>query len=148
MKKTILLLVLIVSLVACTKDKFKTEPQVEIKSISPRQAQKGQNITVTATVRDKEGDLQDSVLVVRKRFTGSSLLSVDTLRYYIGRMGFPTKQEIELQVIFSYGELRDGAIYHPLEQVDRGFSVGLIVRDKEGHKSEYVESEQIVLKQL
>lgn len=142
--------VLVSSLVlaGCTKDKFKTEPQVEIRSISPEEARKGNIITVTADVRDKEGDLHDSVLVVRKWFSGTNLLVRDTQRFYIGGLAFPVKQQIELQVLFAYGEIRDDALYIPLEQVDRGFAVGLIVRDKAGNRSPYVESKTITLKKL
>ncbi len=148
MKKAILFLSLIIVIAACNKDKFKTEPQVEIKSITPSQAIKGQNITLTAIVRDKEGDLQDSVFVVPKRYSDATLLTYDTLRYYIGNFAFPEKQQIETQIIFAYGELSPGAIYIPLEQVDRQFAVGIIVRDKAGNKSQYVESEKITLKKL
>lgn len=148
MKKILLFLGVITALTACNKDKFKTEPQVEIKSISPNQVNKGQFLKVTATIRDKEGDLQDSLLVVRKWFTGGTLSNKDTLRYTLGSMGFPSKTQIDVEVIFAYGELVDGTIYLPLEQVDREFAAGFIMRDKAGNKSEYVESKTVTLKKL
>ncbi|MGZ5286920.1 MAG: hypothetical protein ACXWB9_07040 [Flavisolibacter sp.] len=148
MKKILPFLVVVMAVFACSKDKFKTEPQVEIKSLGPAEVRKGELFSLRAIVRDKEGDLQDSVLLVRKRFAGNTQLTVDTLRYDISNFNFPDKNVIEVTAIFSYGELRDGYIFANLESQDRDFAVGIIVRDKAGHRSEYVESDRIVLKQL
>ena len=149
MKRFFVFAFLVLSLLACDKDKFKTEPQVEIKSLSPSEVRKGDIFSLRAVIRDKEGDLQDSVYLVRKRFNGNTLLGLpDTLRYNISVFGFPNKSELELEAVFSYGELRDGTIFANLEGADRNFAVGVIVRDKAGNKSEYVESEKIVLKKL
>jgi hypothetical protein len=148
MKRVLAFMVLVAFLTACGKDKFKTEPQVEIKSLSPDAVLKGQIFSLNATVRDQEGDLQDSLLLVRKRFNNTTLLSVDTLRFYIGTLPFPEKSEIEVQALFSYGELRDNTIFTNLESADRNLVIGIIARDKAGHRSAYVESSPIVLKKL
>ena len=147
MKRIIVFCALAFVVIACNKDKFKTEPQVEIISLSPDEAFKGDIITFRAIVRDKEGDTKDSVFVVRKVFTGTTA-KVDTLRYTLRLFRSPFKPEIELNVLFSYGELRDGYIFQNLENIDKDFSVGLIVKDTAGHKSTYVESDKIVLKKL
>lgn len=147
MKRIIIFCVVAAVILGCDKDKFKTEPQVEIISLSPDEANKGEIITFRAIVRDKEGDTKDSIFVVRKVFTGPTA-KVDTLRYTLKFFRSPYKDEIELNVLFSYGEIRDGYIFQNLENTDKDFSVGLIVRDTAGHKSTYVESEKIVLKKL
>lgn len=148
MKQLLLVFLSAGILASCTKDKFKTVPQVKINSLSPSEAHKGNIIILSATITDKEGDLQDSVLIVRKRFTGTTSLTIDTLRSSLKTLNVPTKSEIEFSAQFSYGEIRDGYIFQNLESVDRNFQVGLIVRDKAGNKSEYVESAKIVLKKL
>lgn len=148
MKRLLIVGIAALSLFACNKDKFKTEPQVEIKSLGPSEVRKGDVFTFRAVVNDKEGDLQDSVLLVRKRFAGNQVLTTDTLRYNISSFAFPDKSVIEVSALFSYGELRDGYIFANLENQDREFAVGIIVRDKAGHRSEYKESEKILLKQL
>jgi hypothetical protein len=148
MKRLLVFCVVVLALIGCDKDKFKTEPQVEIKSLAPDEVNKGELFTFRAIVRDQEGDLQDSVLLVRKRFSGGTQLTVDTLRYYIGNLAFPDKSVIEVSAIFSYGELRDGYIFANLESQDREFALGIIVRDKAGHRSEYQESDKILLKRL
>jgi hypothetical protein len=149
MKRILVFCVLATVIFACSKDKFKTEPQVEIKSIDPDVVQKGQFFTLRAIVRDKEGDLQDSVLLVTKRYAGDILLgNPDTLRYSIKEFNSPTKSEIEISAVYSYGELRDGFIFQNLENSDRDFAVGIIVTDNAGHRSPYVESKKILLKKF
>ena len=148
MKRIFVFCVGILVIFACSKDKFKTEPQVEIKSLAPSEVHKGQLFSLRAIVRDKEGDIQDSVFLIRKRFNGTTLLTTDTLRFSISDFDFPEKSEIEINAVFSYGEIRDNYIFENLENMDRDFAVGIIVKDKAGHKSEYVESKKIVLKKL
>lgn len=148
MKKFIVLSIVALTVAACHKDKFKTQPQVTIKSLSPSDVTKGQVFTLTATIDDKEGDVQNKVLLVRKRYSGGSLLSVDTLTYDFSTLGVPSKNEVELSAQFSYGIIAPNAIYQALETVDRNFAVGVIVTDAAGNRSDYVESDQILLKKL
>jgi hypothetical protein len=148
MKAILTFSVLVVLLAACSKDNFKTQPTVQITSFGPGEVHKGMVFTFFADVTDKEGDVQDSVLLVRKRFTGQNLLSVDTVRYSIANFGVPLKTKIQIEAKFDYGEVVDGTIFQNLESVDRNFAVGIIVRDKAGNKSDYVESNKIVLKKL
>ena len=151
MKKLLLFGAIAFVLAACSKDKFETVPQVTIKEFGPEEVFKGQLIELIATVTDKEGDVQDSVYVVRKRFNASNvLLTVDTTRYNISSLGTPKKQEIDVQITFLYGELKpEVAPIQNLETfADRNFAIGLVVIDKAGNRSQYVESETIVLKKL
>ena len=148
MKRILVFCVVATVILSCSKDKFKTEPQVEIKSFGPSEVRKGETFSLRATVRDKEGDIQDSVLLVRKRWNGSILLSNDTLPFLIRDFGFPVNEQIEIQAVFSYGELKDGYLFANLESQDRQFSLGIMVTDKAGHRSNYAESDKIVLKKL
>lgn len=151
MKRILIVSVLAIALAACNKDNFKTVPTVKIESIGPSEVTNGDIIQLLATVTDKEGDLQDSVIVVRKKFNGSTLLTVDSsARVSLKGLGSPVKDKIELRISISYGKLLpEYALFQDLERdFDRNFSVGLIVRDNAGNRSEYVESKQIVLKKF
>jgi len=149
MKRILVFCVVATVIFGCGKDNFKTEPTVEIKSIDPDVVQKGQFFTLRAIVRDKEGDLQDSVILVTKRYSGDILLGIpDTLKYSIKEFGSPIRTEVEVSAVFSYGELRDGFIFQNLENSDRDFAVGIIVTDNAGHRSAYVESKKILLKKF
>lgn len=148
MKRIFVSIVLATTLLACSKDKFKTEPQVDIKSFGPSEVHKGELFTLRAEVTDKEGDVQDSVLLVRKRYNGATALPADTLRYSIREFNSPVKSKVEISAVFSYGELRDNYIFENLETKDTDITMGILVTDKAGHRSNYAESGKIVLKKL
>ncbi|MDQ3278305.1 MAG: hypothetical protein M3Q06_08255 [Bacteroidota bacterium] len=150
MKKLLALFLIAGSLAACSKDKFKTVPQVSINAITPDVAVTGSIIEMTATVTDQEGDIQDSVIVVRKRFNGDTQLTVDSTRLSLKGLGVPVKQKMELRVSVSYGRLLpEYALFQDLERsFDRNFSIGLVVIDNAGNRSDYAESKKIVLKKF
>lgn len=150
MKKLFALFLIAGTLAACSKDKFKTVPQVSIDSITPDEAVNGAIIEMTATITDQEGDIQDSVIVVRKRYNGDTQLTVDSTRLSLKGLGVPAKQKMELRVSVSYGRLiPEYALFQDLERnFDRGFSIGLVVIDNAGNRSEYAESKKIVLKKF
>jgi hypothetical protein len=148
MKRIFVSIVLATGIIACSKDKFKTEPQVDIKSFGPAEVTKGELFTLRAEVTDKEGDVQDSVLLVRKRYNAGVALPADTLRYSIKDFHAPIKSKIEISAEFSYGELRDNYIFENPESKDTEITIGIIVRDKAGHRSNYDESDKILLKKV
>lgn len=150
MKRILFVGAIALGLAACSKDRFKTVPQVTINSITPDEATVGDLIQVSATVTDKEGDLQDSVLVVRKIYNGSTALKSDTTRSSLKNLGSPEKDKIELRINILYGRLQpEFAITQPLEyDFDRDYAIGIVVTDNAGNRSEYVESKRIVLKKF
>jgi hypothetical protein len=148
MKRIFVSIVLAALLLACSKDKFKTEPQVEIKSFGPEEVRKGELFTLRVEVTDKEGDVQDSVLLVRKRYNAGVALPADTLRYTIKDFHAPIKTRIEISAEFSYGELRDNYIFQNPEVKDTEITIGIIVRDRAGNRSNYAESDKILLKKV
>ena len=93
MKNSLLLiLVLTVIVIACNKDKFTTEPIVEVKSISPGIVNNGDVITLKSRYTDDEGDL-DSIYVVYKWYNGTAIVRNDTFRCPVSILNLPTNQE-------------------------------------------------------
>ena len=137
---------------ACSKDKFESVPRIEIKEFGPEEVQKGQVIRLTANIFDQEGDLQDTLYVYRRIFNANTNaeLSVDSLiTSDLKTLGAPSKQETEVLITLLYGEQdpRIGPTQNG-DGIDRKFSIGLRVKDKAGNKSEYVESNKIILKKI
>jgi hypothetical protein len=98
---------------------------------------------------DDEGDIQDSVLLVLKRFNSSGgIFTLDTLRLQMNPDEIPVARQGDINIKFGYGELITGTFFLNLETVDREASFGLIIRDKAGHRSNYVESDKIILRKL
>ena len=142
-----LLSALVFIVIACTKDKFTTEPQVSIKSISPSVVFSGDIITMKGKYTDLEGDI-DTVLVVYKWYNGAAVVKKDTFRYPFSSLDVPPKtQQADMNVVFEYNTNN-----HPELRILQGVSkdttasFGLILKDKGSHRSNYSESNQIRLK--
>lgn len=151
MKKLFIFFLIVLAFSACSKGKFETVPTVTIDSFGPDEVTNGGFFQLRATVTDKEGDLQDEVIIVRKRYNGNDLLTTDSSkRVSLKGLGTPVKDKIELLVTFVYGRLiPEAAITQDLEyNFDRNLRVGLIVIDNAGNRSEYVESEPILLRKF
>lgn len=148
--KNILLvsLVLTLALLACSKDKFTTEPKVEIKSISPGIVNSGNVIRLRSEYTDKEGDL-DSAYIVYKWYNGTTAVRNDTFRYNFSMLNLPSDlKDAQLDVTFEYNTNNNQNMI-PLPGVslrDTTASFGLVLVDKAGHRSNYAESEKIRLK--
>lgn len=150
MKRGLIFLLIAVSLAACSKGNFETVPTVNITSFGPSEVYNKGFFELTATVTDKEGDLQDSVIIYRNLYKGT-IVEKDSIKVSLKGLGSPVKDKIEIRVTFRYGENEpQGRIIFQqlMYDADRKFSVGLVVRDNAGHRSEYVESKQITLKKF
>ena len=153
MKQILLFSCLCGVLMACNKNKFETVPQVSIKSFGPDVVRKGEIFELVAEVTDKEGDLQDSVLLLRKRFTNGTIpvptRPDDSTYLDLRDFRFPNKPSIELRIIFAYGEQIPGTFFYNIqESVDRGVTYTLIVSDRAKNKSTAVETRMITLKKV
>lgn len=96
-----LLSLLILVAVACNKDKFQTKPTIIITSMSGDFIPLNGSWQVTLECTDKEGDVQDSVFVVKRRLNKKVVPTVrDTLRFKFPV--FPTKTRTEIVLTFDY----------------------------------------------
>ena len=149
MKNSLLLiLVLTVMAIACNKDKFTTEPIVEVKSISPGIVNNGDVISLKSRYTDDEGDL-DSIYEVYKWYNGTAIVRNDTFRYPVSILNLPTNlREADMDVVFEYNTNNNPELV-PLPGVslrDTSATFGLVLIDKASHRSNYAESEKIRLK--
>ncbi len=133
---------------ACNKDKFKTEPQVEIKSISPGTVSSGDIISVKGKYTDNEGDL-DSVLLIYKWFNNTTTVRNDTFRFNFANLGLPDKvRDADIQVLLEYNTQNQANMVSlaGVSLRDTTASFGMLLIDKAGHRSNYSESGKIRLK--
>jgi hypothetical protein len=158
MKYSLLLIIVVAAvLIACNKDKFKTEPQVELKSISPTSIFRSDVFTIKAEYTDEEGDL-DSLLIVYKWYDGNTAVRPpnsanpnDTIRLSFATLSLPAKtREAEMQIQYEYQTsnlLAQGILsFTNVPTIrDTTATFGLILKDKAGHRSNYSESEKVRL---
>lgn len=138
----------ILLMAGCNKDKFTTEPQVEVKSIQPSTVTNGAIIRLLSDYTDDEGDL-DSALVVYKWYNGASTTLIDTLiRFPFSRLNLPTNlRKAELAIQFEYNTYNQvNMLTLPGVTRDTTATLGLILIDKTGKRSNYSESNKIRLK--
>ena len=142
------LIVLVVIATACNKDKFTTEPQVEVKSITPETVFNGNIINLKAKYTDDEGDL-DSAYVVYKWYNGATVVKADTFRYPYSILNLPSDlRRADIEVTFEYNTNNNPDLV-PLPGVsvrDTTATFRLILIDKARHRSNYSESQPIRMK--
>lgn len=139
---------LLLLMAGCNKDKFTTEPQVEVKSIQPSTVTNGSIIRLLSDYTDDEGDL-DSALVVYKWYNGTNTTLIDTLiRFPFSRLNLPTNlRKAELAIQFEYNTYNQvNMLTLPGVTRDTTATLGLILIDKTGKRSNYSESNKIRLK--
>lgn len=146
-KLAITALAAIVLMMACGKDKFTTVPQVKVKSISPKVVTRGNIIEFKSSYTDQEGDI-DSVYIVHKWHNGaSSAPARDTFRYPFDSFNVPSNtKEADIIVTFSYDVSIDGySLLVPSPSQDTTATLGIVLVDKKGNRSDYKESDKIRL---
>jgi hypothetical protein len=133
--------------VACKKERYTTEPQIKFKSVSPSEAEKGDIILFTCSFTDEEGDIQDSIICVVKRFV-TPIVDIDTLYIKLNPEIIPDGRLGDIQIQFKYGELDPNYVFLNQESTDTQVSFGMMIVDRAGHRSNFVESDRITLKKL
>jgi len=149
-----LFLLTLVVFFSCKKDKFTTEPQVTVKSISPDEVRQGTNggftiITLDAKYTDDDGDV-DSVLIITKYYDADTATYVDTsFRSSLGGLGLPPKtRQGDMTIQFEYNTNNSQGAYVGFPNVvskDTTATLGLVLIDAANHRSNYSESSKIRL---
>ena len=134
---------------ACNKDKYTTEPQVKFKTISPDVVDRGEIITFTSTFYDDEGDI-DQIYIVHKWYSGSTATFIDTLKNnsYAATTAPEDARTGEISMVAEYQTQNTGQKTFPWSPINRDTvaTLGIILIDKAGHRSNYAESDKFVLK--
>ena len=136
---------LLAVLASCGKDKFKTQPQIEIKSYGDKSIGNGQSLTIHLRFTDKEGDLANGKFVyIPKRLNKRPLLP-----------GIPNYDSVKL-VIPSFPNENDGEFVlslpwinlHKSDTENDTIFMRFVVVDRADHKSDTVNSVQLVILKL
>ena len=134
---------------ACKKEKYTTEPQVKFKSISPEVVNRGNIITFTSTFYDDEGDI-DLIYIVHKWYSGSTATFIDTLKNnsYAATTAPEDARTGEISMVAEYQTQNTGQKTFPWSPINRDTvaTLGIVLIDKAGHRSNYAESDKFVLK--
>lgn len=148
MQRLLIITFLLFATLACSKDKFTSQPQVTVKSIQPSIVTNGSVIRLLASYTDEEGDI-DSVYIVYKWYNGNTPTLIDTLmRFPTARLGIPAQlRKSDIAVEFEYNTYNQQSLLTlPGVSRDTSATLGLLLIDKTRKRSNYSESTKIRLK--
>ena len=138
----IAVLLLVIGMIACSKDKFKTNPQIEIKDINKKTIGRTDVLKVTLKFTDKEGDLsQGKFVYIPKRLNIRPLppLIPDYDSVKITLPGFPDENNGEFVLQLPWLNL------HKSDQENDSIFLRFVVVDRNDHKSDTINSDRIVI---
>jgi hypothetical protein len=144
------LTVLVLLALACNKDKFQTKPTISIKSMNTEFVPLNGTLVITLECTDKEGDVQDSVIIIKKRLNKRPTATVrDTLRYKFP--AFPTSTRTQVQATLDYQSILSALNpltipgSNPPRKENDTLYLRMAVRDNAGHTSDTIDSKQIII---
>ena len=150
MKKYFGLFLLLGILVACGKDKFETKPQLTLKSVNSREVPFNGNLVVTLEFTDKEGDVNDSLYVIRERINKRGPVVAPPSDFKIPN--FPNRDQGEFQINFDFQtQLAFGFTSIRIPGTDPSqfepdsLILKFVARDKEGNLSDTLVVDKIIV---
>ena len=142
MKTRIWLAVIITfGMLACGKDKFETKPQLTLRSMSPEVVNKPDPLRLNIEYTDKEGDVSDSLFIVRQRLNVRGPIQLAPSPYDVPDFPHTDKGEFEISLeyqiglIFGLPPLRIPGSNPVKNEIDT-LRLKIVAKDKAGNKSD------------
>ncbi len=139
---------LVVVTIACNKDKFQTKPTISVKSINGNFIPLNGTFIITLTCTDKEGDVQDSLIIIKKRLNRRVVTTIrDTLRYKFP--AFPKSTQTQVQATLDYQSILSALNppfipgSSPAQRERDTLILRMAVRDNAGNTSDTIDSPTI-----
>jgi hypothetical protein len=133
--------IILFTIIACGKDKFLTVPQLSFKSRNTDVVPVNGSLRVVLEYTDKEGDVSDSIFIVRQRLNVRGPVQLAASPYNIP--DFPKTQKGEFEItleyqfslVFGLSPLRVPGSNPVRNEVDT-LRLKIVAKDKEGNKSD------------
>lgn len=140
-------------LAACDKDKFQTKPQLTVKSLSSDVVPFNGTLRVTLEFTDKEGDVSDSLILVRERLNARGRVRLNPeSRIVAGAPAGTTQAEILLDMDYNnwltsqLTRIRIQGTSNPEKYEPDTLSLKFVVRDAAGNKSDTAAARVVVIR--
>ena len=142
--KTRIWLTLIITfiMISCGKDKFETKPQLEYLSRNTDVVEPGHPLRLNIEVRDKEGDVSDTLFIVRQRLNRKGPVQLPASFYLIP--DFPKTDKGEFEITLDYANDLTTALTAisipgtgtPAKKEVDTLRIKIVARDLGGNKSD------------
>ena len=140
----------LITLLSCSKDKFETIPQLSFKSKNTDVVGINGTLRLTFEFTDKEGDVSDTLFVIRQRLNVRGPISPFPSPYPIPNFPLTRKGEFEVMLTYQFGlifglsPLRVIGSNPPRNEPDT-LNLKFVARDKAGNKSDTVTVKNIIV---
>ena len=141
MKKLFLFFSLSALVLSCDKDKFETKPTLEVVGQSSDYVPYGSGFRVNLEFTDKEGDVNDSLIMVRYRMNLRNPFIANPVKFKIPK--YPSITKAEFEVNMDYFTVLTSAIDKikipgsvPDQYEPDTMQIKFIVSDAKGNKSD------------
>ena len=138
-----LALIIVLGMISCDKGKFETVPQLTLKSRSPEKEPVEVNDPLRLNIEytDKEGDVSDSLFIIRQRLNQNGAVTPPKSPYDIPT--FPTIDKGEFEITLDFIDLTynlnaisiPGSGSPAKKEIDT-LRLKIVARDKAGNKSD------------
>lgn len=149
-KKVYAGLLFALGLLACGKDKFQTIPQLKFISKNTDVVAQNGTLRITLQFTDKEGDVNDSLLVVRQRINRSNPVTAPASPYAIPNFPATTKGEFDITLTYQFGLIFGltpiripGS--NPTRNEPDTLNLKFVARDRAGNKSDTLTLRNIIV---
>ncbi len=140
--------IILIIAVACNKDKFQTKPRLEIKSYNTTLVPFNGTFVVNLRCFDKEGDVQDSLIIIKNRLNKRVVTTIrDTLRYKFPV--FPKNSTTEIEATLDFQSILSALNppnipgSNPLTKELDTLILKFAVKDNAGNVSDTIQSREI-----
>ena len=141
--KTIITVAVIIAftMISCGKDRFQTVPQLKLKSRSTDVVPQNGSLRLNVEYTDKEGDVSDSLFIVRQRLNIRGPVTLPASPYKIPDFPKTDKGEFEITLTYQFGlvfglsPLRVIGSNPVRNEIDT-LRFKIVAKDKAGNKSD------------
>ena len=136
-----LALIIVLGIIACGKDKFQTIPQLTLRTKTPDVVPVNGTLRLNVEYTDKEGDVSDSLFIVRQRLNVRGPLQLPQSPYDVPDFPHTDKGEFEISLayqaglIFGLPPLRIPGSNPVKNEIDT-LRLKIVAKDKAGNKSD------------
>ncbi len=132
---------LLFAVLACSKDKFQTIPHLKFKSKNTDVVPFNGSLRITLQYTDKEGDVNDSIFVVRQRLNRKGSVTLPASPYNIPDFPNTIKGEFEITLSYQFGLIFGLAPIrvagsNPVRNEPDTLNLKFVAKDKAGNKSD------------
>ena len=148
-----LTLIIVFDMIACGKDKFETKPQLTLRSRSPEKEPVKVNDPLRLNIEytDKEGDVSDSLFILRQRLNQHGAVTPPKSPYDIPT--FPTIDKGEFEITLDFIDLTynlnaisiPGSGSPAKKEIDT-LRIKIVARDLGGNKSDTLVVDNVYVK--